>query len=287
MQGSAQLYFGGKTVGAPIAASANGNLVFPPLTISSEVRTGGNTVQISYLGVPGRYAPVQSAVTTVPLNLIPARIQVSARPNPAAVGQPVTFVATITPPPGTPTCPSLQPGCTVGWIDAITDKIYQQGPVSADWTAQFTHAWTTRGSYQVVAFFASERGTFQPISTVAVEVVGSAGSPQPCADTGTIIKTMTAETKSLNLPAPVTERLVLLLNQARKAYASAKPQLGKERLDDYWSRLKPFSHKVSQEILSTLQDQIGILESCKGSATSASRPAGLRKGEATKQAALQ
>jgi hypothetical protein len=112
MQGSARLYFGGKTVGAPIAASANGNLVFPPLTISSEVRTGGNTVQISYLGVPGRYAPVQSAVTTVPLNLIPARIQVSARPNPAAVGQPVTFVATITPPPGTPTCPSLQPGCT-------------------------------------------------------------------------------------------------------------------------------------------------------------------------------
>lgn len=109
---------------------------------------GTHTLQVAYLGEPGRWAATTSATAAVDALDPHVSIALTASNNPAEVDTPVTYTATVTVPPDAPPCPA----CTVEFDFGSQGRVVVPVGPDTGWKAVAEFTWKTSGSFDVVAF---------------------------------------------------------------------------------------------------------------------------------------
>ncbi|MDN5933174.1 MAG: Ig-like domain-containing protein, partial [Pseudonocardia sp.] len=127
-----------------IPLDATGAATFPDV----KLLVGTHTVAVAYLGEPGRWAAATSATAGVDALDPDVSIALTSSSNPAEVGTPVTYTATVTVPPDAPPCPA----CTVEFDFGRQGQVVVPVGPDTGWKAVTVFTWKTVGSFDVDAF---------------------------------------------------------------------------------------------------------------------------------------
>src|SRR5262245_30708356 len=142
-----------------------------PATLTVSLGVGAYTLVASYVG-NNTFAPSRSAFVTETVSHAATAVALASSVNPAAVGQTVTFTATVT---------AVAPGAGV----PTGNVTFRDGnvilgiiPVGADGTARITGSFGAAGTHTITAFYGGSPNFLSSTSAALPEVVGTPAAPK-------------------------------------------------------------------------------------------------------------
>jgi hypothetical protein len=135
---------------------------------TSSLAVGSHSITAAYPGDTNCAAGTSNTVTQV-VNAVASGLVLSASPNPSAIGQPVTFTATVS-------CPGFTPTGTVTFRDGGT--LLGSGTLSSG-MATFTTSSLTSGSHPITASYPGDVNCAASTSNTVTQVVNAAAPPAP------------------------------------------------------------------------------------------------------------